>query len=245
MKITNHADPRDLYTQIELQNAFKIFDSEIYPNDESIMCSIHDSFHREDDKAHNCIGCNFADYTQLLHSALQSGPVSAPLEAFSSVILYSNLLVERFEEIFKIVKLPDSYRLRHFQVFGRIRKWANFLKHPKAFMLVHHPDYYFEREITVEPGDEKTHIFIDQAFVDEYYSGDKENNKLYSLLSNKKNVVVLLPTLDELMVDFCAAQKKYIEIISKNEVFRELLDEKSTMKNYFEGETDDTTPNGQ
>jgi len=240
MKVnSNHSDPRDLYTQTELQQAFKVFDSEIYPNDESIMCSIHDSFHKEDDKAHNCIGCNFADYTQLLHTALQNVTVTAPIEAFSATILYSYLLIERFEEIFKIIKLPDSYRLRHFQVFGQIRRWANFLKHPKAFMLVHHPEYYFENEITIEPGDEKTHIIIDQKFVDEYYSGEKENNKLFSLLSNKKNVVVLLPTLDKLIADFCVGQKKFIDIISNNEVFRELLDEKSTMKNYFEGETDD------
>ena len=199
------------------------------------MCSIHDLFHNEDDKAHNCIGCNFADYTNLLHVALQNVAVSTPIEAFSSTILYSYLLVERFEEIFKIIKLPDSYRLKHFQVFGQIRRWANFLKHPKAFMLVHHPEYYFENEIAIGTGDETSQIIIDQKFIDEYYSGDKENNKLYSLLSNKKNVFVLLPRLDKLMIDFCAGQKKFIEVISNNEVFRELLDEKSTMKNYFEG----------
>lgn len=238
MKINNHLNPRSLYSQTELQKAFEVFDSEIYPNKESIMCSIHELIHKDDGKAHNCIGCNFADYTQLLHTALQNGTVTTPIEAFSATILYSYLLVERFEEIFKVIKLPDSYRLRHFQVFIQIRRWANFLKHPKAFMLVHHPTYYFENEIMVEPGDEKTHIFIDQKFVDEFYSGDKENNKLYILLSNKKDVVVLLPTLSELIAEFCVGQKKFIDIISNNEVFRELLDEKSTLKNYFGGETD-------
>ena len=240
MKINdNYSVPRDFYTQRELQKAFIVFKSEIYPNDESIMCSIHDTFHKKDDKAHNCIGCNFAEYTQLLNAALQNVKVTTPIEAFSSTILYSYLLVARFEEIFKIIKLHEDYRLIHFQIFLQIRRWANFLKHPKAFMLVHHPEYYFENEITVEPSDKKTHIIIDQEFVDKYYSGVNENNKLYSLLSNRMNVVVLLPTLDTLIANFCIGQKKFIDIILKNEVFRELLDRKSTLQNYFEGEVDD------
>jgi hypothetical protein len=152
MIIKPNVNPRDLYTQLEVQEAFEIYDSEIYPNDESIMCSIHDSFHKPDDKAHNCIGCNFANYTQLLHTSLQNQFINAPLEAFTGTILYAYLLVERFEEVFKIIKLPDNYKLKHFAILGKIRRWTNFLKHPKAFILVNHPKYYFEDEITVEGG---------------------------------------------------------------------------------------------
>ncbi|HXA01651.1 MAG TPA: hypothetical protein VNW99_06670 [Cytophagaceae bacterium] len=151
-------------------------------------------------------------------------------------ILFSYLLVERFEEIFRIVKLPEAYRLRHFQIFGIIKRWTNFLKHPKAFILVHHPEYYFENEIELEHNDKNNMIIIDQEFIDIYYSGDKENNKLYSILKNKNNVVVLLPNLPDLMSEFCKAQKKFIDIISNNEVFRETLDEQSTLKDYFEGD---------
>lgn len=236
MKIHDTADPTDLLTQRELKSAFDIYDTEIYPNGESIMCSIHDSFNKESEKAHNCIGCNFADYTQLLHSALQTyAEVRYPLEAFSASILYSYLLVERFEEIFKIIKLPDSYRLKHFQVFGKIKRWTNFLKHPKAFIMVHHPEYYFESDVTIEPSDKDNLIVVNQEFIDTYYAGDSNNSKLYSLLTNKKNVYVIFPNLTELITDFCIAQKKFINIISNNEVFREILDGQTSLKDYFEG----------
>jgi hypothetical protein len=236
MKIHDTGNPIDYTVQRELKSAFDIYDEEIYPDGESIMCSIHDSFHQESDQAHNCIGCNFANYTQLLHSALQTyAEVSYPLEAFSATILYSYLLVERFEEVFKIIKLPDSYRLKHFQVFLKIRRWANFLKHPKAFIMVHHPEYFFENDVTIEKSDFENHILVNQDFVDTYYSGDTNNNKLYSLLTNKKNVYVIFPNLPDLITEFCRAQKKFINIISKNEVFREILDGHTTLRDYFEG----------
>lgn len=225
---------------------FEVYSSEIFPNGESIMCSIHSSFHKENERTHNCIGCNFSDYTELLQSVLKKhSDADSPLEVFSSTILYAYILVERFEEIFKIIKLDDSYKLKYFQVFGKIKRWTNFLKHPKAFILVHHPEYTFELCETLEQSKllmlhalcqqaaSDLITFIDQEFVDTYYSSDSNNGKLYSILTNKKNVFVLFPNLTELISDFCIAQKKFIEIISKNEVYREILDGKTTLKDYF------------
>jgi hypothetical protein len=216
-----------------MQYAFEIFSTEIYPGDESIMCQIHDVFHVNNNKTHNCLGCNLADYTQLLHTALQIGVYRYPFEAFLNTILYCYLLIERQEEIFKIIKLPESYRLKHFQIFGIIKRWSNFFKHPKAFILVHHPGYYFEEEVTFTDAEKKSNIIIDQRFIDIYYSGDHENNNLYRLLNNKKNVYVIMPNLPDLMQRFCQAQKKFLDIISNNKVFKEILDEKSTIEDYF------------
>src|SRR6266498_2670929 len=99
-------------TEEEIQESkmpFDIYTSEIFPDGESIMCSIHNSFHKENDRAHNCIGCNFSDYTELLQSALKKyQDESNPLEIFSGTILYAYLLIERFEEIFKIIKLDEG-----------------------------------------------------------------------------------------------------------------------------------------
>jgi hypothetical protein len=234
MEFYSNPDPRDLYTQKELLNAFEIFREEIYPEDESIMCQIHDVFNTDNKKLHNCLGCNLADYTQLLHTALQIGVYSHPFEAFLNTTLYCYLLIERQEEIFKIIKLPESYRLKHFQIFGAIKRWSNFFKHPKAFILVHHPKYYFEEEVTLTEADKKINVIIDQQFIDTYYCGDQENNNLYKLLNNKKNVYVIMPNLPDLMQRFCQSQKKFLDIISNNEVFKEILDERSTLEDYFE-----------
>lgn len=241
MQYHNNCNPVDLIAQKELKYACDIYEREIYPDGQSIMCAIHDSFHKENDKAHNCIGCNFADYTQLLYTSLQNySQVANPFEAFTGTIMYAYLLVERFEEIFKIIELHNSYRQKHFQVFGIIKRWANFLKHPKAFILVHHPDYHFQSYITIEPTDKDILTIIDQSFIDTYYAGDSNNSKLYNILSNKKSVVVLFPKLSTIISDFCVAQKKFIDIISNNEVFREILDGKTTLKDYFEGTTQPT-----
>ncbi|HXB11474.1 MAG TPA: hypothetical protein VNZ45_05775, partial [Bacteroidia bacterium] len=132
-------------TKRMINEAVEIYSREIFPSGESIMCSIHNSFHKENDQTHNCIGCNFADYSELLFSTLKKfRDESGPLQVFSGTILYSYLLVERFEEIFKIIKLDEGYKLKHFPIFGKIKRWTNFLKHPKAFILVHHPEYGFE-----------------------------------------------------------------------------------------------------
>ncbi|HXB11069.1 MAG TPA: hypothetical protein VNZ45_03705, partial [Bacteroidia bacterium] len=85
-----------------------------------------------------------------------------------------------------------------------------------------------------QPADSDLLTFIDQDFIDIYYASDINNGKLYSILTNKKNVFVIFPKITEIISEFCTAQKKFIEIISKNEVYREILDGKTTLKNYFE-----------
>lgn len=231
----NKTNSKDTLTQIDLKSAFDIYNDEIYPDGQSIMCSIHDSFHKPEDKAHNCIGCNFASFTQLLRTSLEHYvEAKEPLEAFSSAILYSYLLVERFEEVFKIIRLHESYKHKHFQIFGKIKRWTNFLKHPKAFILVHHPVYYFEDEITIAIKDKSEITIINQDFIDMYYSGDAKNSKLYSILTNKKDVYVIFPKLADIITKFCVAQKKFINLISRNEVFREILNGQTTLKDYFE-----------
>jgi len=184
--ININSEPDNIRTQNVTKEAYEIYTAEIYPNNESIMCEIHDSFQKNGDKAHNCIGCNFAEFTRLLQTSLANYPnVETQLESFSSALLYSYLLVERFDEIFKIVGLPEAYKKRHFQIFGKIRRWTNFLKHPKAFILVHHPVFVFENDVKLEESDKEIIQIIDQDFIDLYYGGDVNNAKLYNLLMLK------------------------------------------------------------
>ncbi|QJW98410.1 hypothetical protein [Frigoriglobus tundricola] len=76
-----------------------------------------------------------------------------------------------------------------FTPFRDVHKWANFLKHPKAFLLVHHPVYFYTG--MPEFGRSKHSLVIDQAFVGEYYSGSDKNAKLHGQLKNKRDVAVL------------------------------------------------------
>lgn len=118
-----------------------------------------------------------------------------------------------------------------------IKQWANFIKHPKAFMLVHHPTFIFEGfKIPAESWKFKKsddyEIKIDSDFVKEYYSGGDKNKKLYDKLIKKEDVLVVLPNPVKLMTEFCNAQKYFVELICGNQVFRDLLSEKATK--YYE-----------
>lgn len=219
----------------QLSSAIEILEREIFPESESIFCSIHSSFHDESGPDHNCIGCNLADGTALLLDALKAFKAGDNISVFTAAILYSYLLVERILVLQKIID-PEK-RDSSNSTFQIIRRWANFIKHPKAFMLVHHPRYYSEHDPEI-PTSDTYHLKIDQPFIDKYYSGPSNNDILYSTLTNAKNVIVVLPEIDKLMASFCRELNNFIFTISQDASIRERLAEKSTFRNYFENETE-------
>jgi hypothetical protein len=108
-----------------------------------LSCEIHDYFDSENN--HNCLGCNLAEVeSQFISFLKQYKRFNSENESFTLYILLSYLLVERIELIMKLMELPENYRLEHFRTFVKMRRWANFIKHPKSFMLVHHPSYIHE-----------------------------------------------------------------------------------------------------
>ena len=208
------------------------------------MCSIHNSFK----DGHNCVACNLNVNSELIIKFLlqykEFGDVNL---TFTNFILLLYLLVERYNEYFNLLTLQESYRLRYFQVFQEIKWWANFLKHPKAFMLVHHPVFvyntmkYNSEQDNYELIEEakKNGSIIDTEFVKEYYSGDKNNPKLYQKLTKKENFLVIYPDPISLITKFVDAQKKFVATIAENEIIREILESKATIKTYFEGENEE------
>jgi hypothetical protein len=203
------------------------------------MCSIHDQFQKANDRKHNCLGCNFAECTSWIHNELfdavtESGDLDPAFYFDYLMKLY--LFVERAYIVFDLVQLPLEYRSRHFGVFQRVHKWANFIKHPKSFLLVHHPQYFLEDESDAEvPFDSANFgVVIDQEFVSKYYSGSEKNSELFRLLTNKTDVAVVFPNVEQLTYDFVEALQKFIELIRDNAVYREILDAKSTYEHYFE-----------
>lgn len=47
---------------------------------------------------------------------------------------------------------------------------------------------------------------------------------------------VLHPNPPELITEFCNTQKKFSELISKNQLVREILDDTATIKDYYQTE---------
>lgn len=224
----------------QLSEAFIAFRREIYPDERnSIMCSIHDQFQTANDRKHNCLGCNFAESTSWIHNELHNAVSEygeLEPEFYVDYLMKLYLFVERAYIVFDLVQLPVEYRSRHFGIFQKIHKWANFIKHPKSFLLVHHAQYFLEDDSGAEIlfDREKFGVVIDQEFVSKYYSGSERNAELFRLLTNKTNVAVLFPNVEELTHDFIAGIHKFIELIRDNAVYREILDARSTYENYFE-----------
>lgn len=217
----------------ELKKCSGIVAAELFPNDgESALCSLHDCFHDRDGGDHNCLGCNFADTTIWIQKYLSRAETFDSVdEAYVFYILRLYLFVERVYVIFEIIKLPDEYRHRHFGVLRDIHKWANFLKHPNSFLLVHHPTYSYDGDSAF---DRTSHsLVIDQQFVNEHYSSPTHNKKLWDALQNKRDVAVLFPNPERLTRDFCVAANKFISVVRDNSVFREILASRSTYENYY------------
>lgn len=214
-------------------DGLELFVSVFYPrNEEPLACRLHSAFQQGEDD-HNCLGCNFEQATRWIFMQLGLCQVANEkiADLMPSYLLSLYLFVERAFEIFEIINLPEEYRRRHFEAFRDIHKWANFIKHPKAFLTVHHPVYFFEGD----PEYKKTdfNITIDQAFVNKYYSGAKKNHELYSTLKNQTGVAILFPHPTELMRRFCEAGEAFFGVLRDNPVYREVLASRTTYEDYY------------
>ena len=206
---------------------------------EPVLCQLHDIFDSElCTTAHNCLGCNFAELIHGLEYAVKSydNGVDQPLRGRVTQILLSlYLIVEGIDLIFNIIGLPTEVRKEKFPVMRQVNRWANFLKHPKAFLFTHHPQFVVDGEDSV-PGDS---LCINQEFIDKYYAGDKKNRELYNRMQNKIEVVVKFPRLDSLLKSFAVELHDFMKIIEENPIYKEILGKRSTYENYFEKEDSD------
>lgn len=216
----------------EFKIVFEIFVAHNYPKEkDTLMCSIHESFHGE---GHNCVACNLEESSKLIANYLKNyNRFETPDSVFTSYIWFLYLMTTRMEEYIEIMCLAESIKQKKFGVFQKVKRWANFIKHPKAFIFVHHPCYSFEGT-PVPPGCDGSHheIIINDEFVKEFYSGGQNNGKLRGKLAKKEGVMVEFPNPVTLMAEFVKAQKNFVELICDNKMIRELLDEKATR--YYE-----------
>lgn len=230
----------------ELRNHFEsVLDTYIQGNypcgyeESTLMCSILDSFPQE--QGHNCLGCNLEEQSALVIRFLADYDKLVNQQAVATQfhwLLY--LLAERYNQYIEMMKIPEETKQRHFKVFQQVIQWANFIKHPKAFVLVHHPEYYFDgididsswqEKVIAEARTNKQ--LIDNDFVKQYYAGGDNNPKLFAALSNKENVVVLFPNPLKLMQAFVKAQQEFVNLIKENKVFRDIIGNKATLKAAF------------
>lgn len=234
---------RKTQTEIDFEKCAEIFENLIYPdeNQDGLMCKIHDAFGSTKSKHHNCLGCNLDSSTHHLYMFLYQREKHNDLElSATTYILLMYLLIERVNTIFEIIGLPEAYRLKHFHVFQKITKWANFIKHPKAFVLCHHPMFVTENYIDLTKMKKSAKLVVDTAFVFKYYSGDNNKKELFEHLANQADVLVIYPDFSNLTTEFCNSLIKFVQLIERNEVYRDILNDKTTIFNYFTEDTENS-----
>ncbi len=206
-----------------------------------LMCSIKDAFADFYSHGHNCLSCNLQEDAELIDVFLSSAGIIYCNEKdfFVIYIMLLYLLTEKIFEIKKIIGLPESYKAKDFEVLRTIKLWANFYKHPKAFILTHHPKYYFDTDPeVVELRKDINNKIIDLPFLNKYYKGEDKNKykNLVSELMKNENVKVVIPSIDNLTHEFCNACAVFIKIIKENKAYREILNDLTTLEYYFEKE---------
>lgn len=211
-----------------------------------ILCKIHDAFGGMNGQHHNCLGCNFADSQILINNYLSKFETYDDIQqSFLLYILTLYLLVERMEIVMDMVQVPDAFRDKHFKVFQQIRKWANFIKHPKAFILTHHPEYDFENS-GIE-FNKQFNVVVNDQFVTEFYKGESDpikqkakNKELYNKLHNKKDIHVIFPDIAQLTKKLCYSVNAFGDLIINNQVYKDILNDETTISDYFENQPNNT-----
>lgn len=210
-------------------------------NTEWEACKIFFKLVDDETEEHNCIGCQFVD----LHKAIQTNFESMDVSRLSEEFYFKTYLfwlyqnVERIYELFELVN-PDSknpllktFFEKNFIATKQIKRWTNFVKHPKAFQFAHHPKYVYETDADTIPADS---IILDTEKIEYYYQGDKRNKELNQEISKKSNVVVKIPNLNSLTYRFCEEFKIFTKWICENEMIAEFLKDESTIDDYYENE---------
>ena len=232
VNLSAHAEAKIVREQLE--QAYAIFQREAMAAGESIMCELHEAFGTFDTSHHNCLGCNLADSTDLIDRFLQTYTLDNTIQyAYTTFIILAYLLVERMDSLFNIVQLNEVYRSKHFGVLREVRRWANFLKHPKAFLLTHHPTFSFESSPKNRDLTRNANVVVDRNFVAKYYTTNKHDNALFRELENKENVLVIFPSVVRLAEDLCKAMQDCVALVGENPVYREVLADRTTFYDYW------------
>jgi hypothetical protein len=139
------------------------------------------------------------------------------------------------DTLLSIIDLNSAYRAEHFKVLSEIRRWANFIKHPKAFILTHHPVFTFDKSPKNTELFKHCKVKIDRSFLDKYFTEEheKKEKQLFEELENKDDVLVVLPNAIDLTQRFCTAIAEFIGIITENKVYRDVIRKRSTFFDYW------------
>jgi hypothetical protein len=167
--------------------------------------------------AHNCIGCNLEEGARNILLFFNYNKATLSTRYFLTLYtLVFYLQAERLAVIYKelgyIRKDKAEFDWFQFPILNRIQNWANFFKHPKSYMLLHHPDFFIEGDSYIP--NFMVNQIIDDEFVLKYYNGKKHNLELRRKLANQESVKVIFPNLLEFTKSACREFENITRVIT-------------------------------
>jgi len=138
------------------KNCKTIFEKQlIEPEDgRSFACKMWDVMTDKKDNYENSLGENFDELIQTIKDDFFENYTPSQNTRlyfyFTTYILWLYLIVERIDFVFDVVnkdnksKLFADFKENNFKTSQLIKKWANFIKHPKEFIFSHWPQYIME-----------------------------------------------------------------------------------------------------
>ena len=208
---------------------------------EPLFCRLHKdeylgSAENNNINSHNCIACQLQDGNMRIYRFLNDTETSSDIEySFTVFILLLYLQVEKFHTIFKFIGITIEYVEENWATLIEIRKWANFIKHPKGFLLTHHPNFIFEDDKGLKQHKANKQVqIIDYEIIKKFYTRETDDGFKNTIkeMGNKKNLFVVLPCPERLISDYNTISQLFCDKIGANPHFKEVLKKHSTIEDY-------------
>ncbi|MCY7311389.1 MAG: hypothetical protein LH619_11475 [Chitinophagaceae bacterium] len=203
---------------------------------EEVFCKLHlPDYLGNHNNSHACLACNLNESLLKVHKFLSQNRTKEDLEfTFTVYILLLYLLAEKLTTIFKFIGITQEYNEIKWPVLIEIRKWANFIKHPKGFLFSHHPEYLFENtKIPKQYQEWKKINYVN--FVEPLYKREDETKFKHSMIefANKKELLVIIPNPERLAKELKVVCIEVCEKIKDNKHFQEILKNNTVIENYY------------
>lgn len=190
---------------------------------------------RNNTEHHNCLACQLKQGDDRLARFLRESKTGEDEEYdFTIFILLMYLQVEKLNTIFKFIGITQDYVEENWQVLIEIRKWANFVKHPKGFLFTHHPIFVFETAQVKK--NSKTKVLDYKTFVSKFYNHENKDYLTQTIqeIGNKQNITVVIPSPLRLIKEYLKVSASFCKKVKSNPHFKEVLKKHTTINDYNE-----------
>lgn len=231
MRDIHEANPLDELAIMQ-ESLVKISDGE----HGTVLCELVEYIDDKNDVYHNCLGCNLdVTLSNLMnvvdvYSATGFPEANARIEIhamWTSLILNLHMVEQEMEEALRYSGLSYEAIRSNFEVIPRVKVLANFLKHPKTRLFLHHPLFIFSSSELTEEGAYAKNIsilkkqydrnsIVTESELKRYYTNSNKDTEFISKYANQGNVVILLPSVADVFYELTSSIVKLVSIYKTN-----------------------------